>query len=108
MPIDRRIVRPREGGIAKNPAGRTRTMACAALAALLAASAATAQVQPGGPPRRNNPNTPRPATAPGASQINPAGAQPPAGAEGATGHKGVEHLPAPEPGEDEVTLSAFS
>lgn len=108
MPIDRRIVRPRQGGIAKSPAGRTRTMACAALAALLAASAATAQVQPGGPPRRNNPNTPRPATPPGASQINPAGAQPPAGAEGATGHKGLEHLPAPEPGEDEVTLSAFS
>jgi len=93
-------------------AGSTRTLAVAAVAALLVAGSAMAQIAPGGSPRRNNPknptNLPRPVTPPGTNPASPEGAQPSHGAEGATGAKALEHLPTPEPGEDEVTLSAFS
>lgn len=108
MHTDGRIVRPGVGGLKRELAGSTRAFACAAVAALLVASAALAQVAPGGPARRNNPNNPRPNNQPATNPANPAGTQPPHGAEGAAGNKGLEHLPTPEPGEDEVTLSAFS
>lgn len=112
MQSDGRIVGPGAGGVKAGRAGSTRTLAAAAVAALLVAGSAMAQVAPGGPPRRNNPknptNSPRPITPPGTNPAAPEGAQPPHGAEGATGSKALEHLPTPEPGEDEVTLSAFS
>lgn len=108
MHTDGRIVRPGGGGLKRQITGSTRARACAAVAALLLASGAIAQVAPGNQPRRNNTNNPRPITQPGPNPAIPAGAQPPHGADGASGNKGLEHLPTPEPGEDEVTLSAFS
>lgn len=108
MHTDGRIVRPGEGGLKRQLAGSTRTFACAAVAALFVASGALAQVSPGNQPKRNNTNNPRPITPPGTNPAIPAGNQPPTGEEGAAGTKGLAHLPTPEPGEDEVTLSAFS
>ncbi|MBL8762176.1 MAG: hypothetical protein JNL50_12830 [Phycisphaerae bacterium] len=108
MLINRRIVGPGAGGRMRQVAGG---VGCT-LAVCLALSAA-AQVTPGVPPGRNPALTPRPAgqpaspaiTQPGNPTANPPDARP--GAERA-GEKGLEHLPTPEPGEDEVTLSAFS
>lgn len=84
----------------------------AAVAVLLMVSGSAAQVPPppGGPAKRNTPNSPRPITPPRSTAANPSGAQPPRApdAQGANGTKALEHLPTPEPGDDEVTLSAFS
>lgn len=95
------------GGSGAGPARACRALACAVVCALLAAPA-LAQVAPGGPPNRNRNGAPRPINQPTTQPTGQPNQPEHNGGEAKTGEKGLAHLPTPEPGEDEVTLSAFS